>query len=214
MRLRLKFQLWFFVSVALSTLSIRASAQFGANNQINTTGFVEIVKLPQVSNIYPDTFAIYWRPYKHVSGEGVPTIKFKFAGAYGDFPIESDFVADSIYGFVFEDRYKNESGLSLDWVCRIGDQPIFDFNQVGKALKVLERDPEIEALRLLVSSVFRWQNLKLLADAYERKQCFVNAYYVYLQIIYVDEQLGQQLFEDFYLRNRTKLDSPIMRANR
>ena len=133
---------------------------------------------------------------------------------YGDYLVESDFLTDSICGFTFDEDHKNASTLSLDWTVRVGDQRISNFIQSEKALIVLKKDPEIEALRALVASVFRWQNLKLLADAYERKQCFVNAFYVYAQLVYVDKELGQQLFKDFYARNKLTLDSSVNSGER
>jgi hypothetical protein len=68
-------------------------------------------------------------------------------------------------------------------------------------LKYKNKLPEINALIALAKTDANMVNLLLLAGAYEKEQCFLNAYWIYSKMISLDEKTGRNHFQDFYKRN-------------
>jgi hypothetical protein len=113
-------------------------------------------------------------------------------------------VEDSLVGFMFGNEYAWAGTHVIQWKIPVRIRNPYNRNNNTKRLRILSKDDEIEALRGLVRGAFRWQSLKLLADAYENRECFVNAYYVYIQLLDVDPKRGKEFFRDFLSRNYLK----------
>ena len=192
--------------IILIMSGVGASLAFAQNDR----RVFDIVKLPDKSFIYPDTFAVYWKPDKYEKEAGVTSIKLKYGTMFDDVIDDTDFMEDSIIGFMFGADYEWARTHAIQWDTGVRPKWHNYYNPRNtKQLTILSRDDEIEALRALVENAFRWQNLKLLADAYERRECFVNAYYVYAQLLYVDEEKGRRLFLDFLSRNKLRFGAKV-----
>jgi hypothetical protein len=59
----------------------------------------------------------------------------------------------------------------------------------------------MEALIDFVATNRSAENMKLLANAYEKEKCFVNVYYVYYRMISVDPVKAKKYLHKFYSRN-------------
>lgn len=161
--------------------------------------------MPLQSNVYPDTFAIYWQletPYRH---ENVPA-KFVLQSIFGGEPYGEEETYDSIFTIPFFPEYKHEQGFVIQGTVKLAGTPSGRFNQ-ERFLKITSKKENIEALIALIATRPNTFNLRLLAEAYEEERCFANAYYIYKRIMIIDENEGKILWQKFYDRNYSEFKS-------
>jgi len=171
------------------------------------------MKLPEVSNVYPDSFAIYWRTDK-VKGLGEKyAVKVKYTSQHADMLFEAEKTMDSILTVPFINDYTYEGSMLIYGVFFKNDVKILDRLSRPKIFKILSKNEKIEALKSLVDANPSIENLKLLADAFEEDKCFANAIQIYHRALLKDPSQGQVYFWSFYERNyeilNPKLDSAI-----
>ena len=172
--------------------------------------------LPQISNIYPDTFAIYWEfpnpPVKLKPDETYITIINVMLGGdvtrvtIGSFdtlivtPFYSDWFGEKAlyvkgrYGRIDNEALYREGGYT-------GKRPE-DFTSCR--LDVMQTTPKIEALLELKQTTANTTNLLILADAYEEEDCYANAMYIYKRILLLNTDEGRREWAAFCKRNSDK----------
>jgi hypothetical protein len=164
------------------------------------------VKLPLKSNLYPDTFAIYWSD-NQVKKEGVRlkgrlTVSINCVTIFDDPVFLIDPSPDTLIAVLITDYRTSEKFLITP---RFGSNNL----EIGRMrffvdeymLNLISKTPKIDALRDLVATKPTINNFLLLAEAFEDRQCYVNAYYIYYRIMLDDAQTGEKYFHQFYQRN-------------
>jgi hypothetical protein len=162
------------------------------------------IKLPIHSNVYPDTFAIYWQlegPYRHAQ---VP-VKFVLKSLYGGAPYGEEETYDSMFTIPFFPEYKDEEAFLIEGTADIKAKPVTRF-YLERTLKIIPKKEEVEALIALNATAPNIFNLRLLADAYEKEGCFANAYYIYKRMMIINEREGGTLWQKFYNRNYSQFN--------
>jgi hypothetical protein len=172
------------------------------------TGYGQSLKLPSTSNVYPDTFAIYWTDGNSVlKGKNI-SIKISCNSIYGDLSNEVKQTNDSIVSLLFAPEFHYENALAIEWSFLKSSQVIYEQQRSKlKVLKVLQKNEKIEALKSLVDTKPRIENLRMLAEIYEEEKCYVNAFYIYYKILLQDRNLGTTDFLNFYNRNSQLFDN-------
>jgi hypothetical protein len=159
------------------------------------------VKLPKLSNIYPDTFAIYWQFDKRYPDDIKKDIlvKIEVGSIYGNDRPDTYDAPDSILAIPYNTEYSYESSLVIrsrvtKTIVTARDYP------PGKefVLKVIAKKDKIEALATTNPTI---SSLLLLAEAYEEEECFVNAFYIYNRILSKDLAAGKTYWNEFYGRH-------------
>lgn len=155
--------------------------------------------LPGESNIYPDSFAIYWTSANKawVETHGKPVVHIRFMNIYGDELFRTPSVKDSIVNFPF--NHFNERTLIVS--STTATTKTSDYDSYG--LRILTKRPAIEEMKVVLSFHPSLANYRNLALAYEKESCFVNAIFLYHQMMKMDPEAIQdwQAFKD---RNRKK----------
>jgi hypothetical protein len=148
--------------------------------------------------------AIYWRndrvgnsPLRDLERE----VKFSIRTLFDYEIMSSEMLSDSLVVFPFDDSYPLHKSFLLEYWFN-DSHPI-----QSCILNVVSRNAKIEALKSLVETNGSVENLKLLADAYEADQCFVNANYIYFRMIWVNQEKAQKYFNEFYQGNFEILNS-------
>lgn len=167
------------------------------------------IVLPDFSNVYPDTFAIYWqRPEKTNVVKGDYAIQVKCTSLYDDLVFETEQSEDSIISVPFIPEHADEQAMLVCPSFFKNDERIIDRLSRSIELRVLPQSDKIEALKSLVNTNASIENLKLLADAFEEDKCFANAFHVYRRMILADAIHGRKHLLDFYKRNY-KILTPV-----
>jgi hypothetical protein len=163
-------------------------------------------RLPRVSNVYPDTFAIYWQFDKRYSVEQKENIHVAITvgSIYGDGLFEVFNADDSLVFIPFNPEYIYESALFIK--PRATKEVVTTQNNTpdGHVLKLISKNDKLEALIALVRTSSRFTNLVMLAGAYEEEGCFANAYYIYKRMLMLYPQDGATHWEQFYERHRAE----------
>jgi hypothetical protein len=182
-----------FISIVLLII---ASAAFGQS-----------IKLPHSSNIYPDTFALYWE--RRIESEKTDnTAKFSFMTSFEDEISVTGPGADSIVIIPFDYNYADYTLYKIYGTFFKNGLEVDNRNTwIPVSLTKIVSD-KIEALNSLVQTNGNLENLKLLADAYEEKQCYVNAIYIYYRMMLVNPVSGERYFREFYQRNFKSFNPP------
>jgi hypothetical protein len=181
----------------------------------SASGQSHFLKSPATSNIYPDTFAVYWRvDLPQQNKENIYSVGFELRTMFDDLISVTEPTTDSIVTFLFDQEYNYCNAFILNRSLFANNQPISIITDeridrpTTMVLKMVSRNDKIEVLKSLVETRGSLQNLRLLADAYEDQQCFVNACYIYYRMMYVDLELGEKYFNDYYLRNFNTFNGP------
>ncbi len=200
--------------LALSLAIITVTSAQVDSRYIEASDFVEIVKLPRTSWIYPDTFAVYWKLPRTSQHTGKASIKFRYSTIFSEYPFEFEYTRDSIVTMILDNNYRFEPGMILERTMVAGGKTIYDISEAMKILKIIQKDSEIETIRSLSDVSYSFENLKMLADVYEKKECFANAYFVYTKLMALDVDRGRNEFYAFFRRNSKKLNPKINTALR
>ncbi|HEY5748395.1 MAG TPA: hypothetical protein VIU12_20135 [Chryseolinea sp.] len=155
---------------------------------------------PAVSNIYPDSFAIYW------TCAGVPTatklpIRVHFMNVYGDEVFISRQVTDTIVDFRFDNF--NERTLIISSSTPSRKRASND----TYGLRILTKRPAIEEMKVVLAFEPSLQNYLRLAEAYEKEECYVNAIFIYRQMMKMDNLEGTRHWQEFKTRNLRKFST-------
>jgi len=161
---------------------------------------------PAVSNIYPDSFAIYWTCAGVPSATKLP-IRVHFMNVYGDEVFISRQVTDTIVDFRFDNF--NERNLIISSSTPSRKRASND----TYGLRILTKRPAIEEVKMVLAFDPSLQHYLQLADAYEKEECFVNAIFIYHQMMKMDIVLGTQYWQEFKTRNLRKVNSPASPNN-
>jgi hypothetical protein len=160
------------------------------------------VAFPNPSNVYPDTIAIYWQHESQKTKEQQSVVKLTVRSPFEDLLYEEQ-VTDSLVMLVVDTKV-NEPGFVIE-LAYVGKNNLPRSERAS--LVLIDKKPEIAALIDLVHTNASVENLMLLADAYEKEKCFVNALWIYSQITTGDGGLGRQRFLKYYeqgLANRRR----------
>ncbi|MBL0743183.1 hypothetical protein [Chryseolinea lacunae] len=159
--------------------------------------------LPGESNIYPDSFAIYWTcPNKAwVETHGQPEVHIRFMNIYGDELFRTPTVKDSIVTFPF--NHFNERTLIVS--STTATPKTSDYDSYG--LRILTKRPAIEEMKVVLSFDPSVANYRNLARVYEKERCFVNAIFLYRQMIKMDPEAIRD-WQAFKERNQKKFSRP------
>jgi hypothetical protein len=162
------------------------------------------VRLPQSSNVYPDTFAIYWqfdKPYPDDIKKDI-LVKIELSSMYGDVHAQIYDANDSLLAIPYNNEYNYEGSLIIrpritKTIVTARDYP------PGKecVLKIIPKNDKIETFTALAKTNPSISNLLLLAEAYEEERCFVNAFYIYNRILSEDLATGKTYWLQFYGRH-------------
>jgi hypothetical protein len=168
------------------------------------------IKLPRVSNVYPDTFAVYWQHKPEAdqySRQGI-SIQIRMETWVGDELLKTK-SADTLVAIPFYLEYMDDEVFIISGIFFRNDRPVPGSFRQGDpvSLKVLPKSDKIEALIELQYTNASPFNLVLLAEAYEEAQCLVNAMFVYKRIYSIDALEGKKHWDQFYKRNATKLNA-------
>jgi hypothetical protein len=176
---------------------------------VSISANAQSIKLPDQSNIYPDTFAIYWRTDKARMPGDSYAFQLSIASSYGGLEFKTEKSVDSIVSVPFSEDHVYEAGLLMNGIFFRNGEKISDrLRYAEKMLRVLSKSDKIEVCKLMVETNANIQNLKLLADAFEEEQCFVNALHIYTRMISKEPAEGRKYFLQFYIRNY-KILNPV-----
>jgi hypothetical protein len=172
--------------------------------------------LPQTSNVYPDTFAIYWQfpdlPEKLKPDEIFITYIETIYGDRIQIKIKS---FDTLAVSPFYSDWESEQALQTRGAYGKKDEGdgykparIYEDRRIGHRttclLRVTTTTPKIEALIELKQTRPNVTNLLLLANAYEEAECYVNALYIYKRIVLLNTEQGRKEWIAFYERTYKK----------
>ncbi len=163
------------------------------------------VRLPQISNVYPDTFAIYWQFDKRYSDDQKEDllVKIMVNSSFGDRLFETYDAEDSIVLIPYDNPdYAFERGFLI--TPQVTKTNVTSRGVAGGRdcmLRIISKNDKMEALIALVRTSPRLSNLLMLADAYEEEKCFVNAFYIYKRILSMYQQEGLTYWDQFYKRH-------------
>ena len=152
---------------------------------------------PAVSNIYPDSFAIYWTCAGLPPDTKLP-IRVHFMNVFGDEVFISRQVTDTIVDFRFDNF--NERTLIVSSSTPSRKRASND----TYGLRILTKRPAIEEVKVILAFDPSLQNYLRLAEAYEKEDCYVNAIFVYRQIMKMDSIEGARYWQEFKKRNLRK----------
>lgn len=170
------------------------------------------ILLPLSSNLYPDTFAIYWSDNKiknSVALKGELTLSIIFKTIFDDEVFRIDPIRDTLFALLLPEEFRTGEKFLID--PYFGDNHLVVQRVVRNfkedyMLTLISRNQKISALRDLVATKPSINNFLLLAEAFEELECYVNAYYIYYRIMLDDPLAGEKYFHQFFNRNFKELD--------
>lgn len=173
------------------------------------SGNAQSIVLPDFSNVYPDTFAIYWKRTEKINlSKENYSIQVKCTSLYDDLIFETGQSTDSILSLPFIAEHADEEEMLVYASFFKNDKRIIDRLSQPINFKILSRSDKIEALKSLVDTNASIQNLKLLADALEEEKCFANAFHIYHRMVLKSPVQGRKHFVAFYEKNY-KIFTPV-----
>lgn len=177
---------------------------------IKTDEISRVVHLPNFrSNVYPDTFAIFWVPYKAFrSDSATQSISFSITDEFDNELLVSPFIADTLAPLTFETKFAEEARLLIiTWRNAVGERLVDNpgWKIHPKQIAILNREPEVEDLRISLFKSYTFENLRVLAEAFENRRCYVNAYYIYRQMLQLNRKAGMKAFQQFLVKNSENL---------
>jgi len=160
--------------------------------------------LPAVSSLYPDSFAIHWTYGGTPPAEKLP-IRVHIMNLYGDEVFISREIKDSIADFRFENF--NERKLIISSSLPQHHRGSHD----TYGLRIMAKRPAIEEMKVVLAFDPTLEHYLSLAEAYEKEECYVNAIFVYHQMMKLDSIRGSQYWQTFQARNRQKFYNNVQR---
>jgi hypothetical protein len=106
------------------------------------------LKLPLMSNVYPDNFAVYWHPGNQLPASAY-SIEVRCTSAYGDLPERSERTGDSLVFVPFNDDYSYDRGMVLTPAFYPSEKYTRSRDFI---LRVMERSEKIETLKSKVQT--------------------------------------------------------------